>query len=205
MMECIDQRRNEKIEHEHILLQYKLQALERTSVGERAQHHSQYVQTVRDIRDRTLEQANKEWYQIQRERRSWDGDLPEYMYMFPTRRSHQIAQQTAYNAEVSILSGIAKYVGFPAAPEICGAPLSDIDDDLRSMGVSHNWQRHWYRHTDPASRLHHNLKPPNNFSRQILVPTCLCPIYQDRDFLPKSNSLNKLHGLTRSIQLISKF
>ncbi|KAL9122252.1 MAG: hypothetical protein Q9187_001187 [Circinaria calcarea] len=136
MMECIDQRRNEKIEHEHILLHYKLQALERTSVGERAQHHSQYVQTVRDIRDRTLEQANKEWYQIQRERRNWDGDLPEYMYMFPTRRSHQIAQQTAYNAEVSILSGIAKYVGFPAAPEICGAPSSDIDDDLRSMGIT---------------------------------------------------------------------
>lgn len=135
MMECVDQRRNDKIEHEHVLLRYKMQALERTSIGERAQHHSQYVQTVCDIRDRGLEQANKEWYQIQRERRSWDGDLPDYMYMFPTRRSHQIAQQTAYNAEVSILSGIAKYVGFPAAPEICGARSSDVDDDMRSMGV----------------------------------------------------------------------
>lgn len=136
MMECVDQRRNEKIEHEQILLRYKLQALERISVGERAQRHSQYMQTVREIRDRTLEQANKEWYQIQRERRSWDGDLPEYMYMFPTRRSHQITQQTAYNAEVSILSGVAKYVGFPAAPEICGARSSEIDEDLKCMGVS---------------------------------------------------------------------
>ena len=136
MMECIDHRRDENILHEKTLLRYKLGALERKSVAERAQHHSQYMQTARDIRDKTLEQVNKEWYQIQRERRSWDGDSLDYAQRFTTRRSHQIIRQTAYNDEVSVLSGVAKYVGFPAAPEISGARSGEIEEDLRSMGVS---------------------------------------------------------------------
>ena len=137
MMECIDHRRDEATLHEQTLLRYKLGALERKSVGERAQHHSQYMQTAREIRDKTLEQVNKEWYQIQRERRSWDGDSIDYTYKFATRRSHQITRQAAYNSEVSVLSGVAKYVGFPAAPEIRGAGSTEIDEDLRIMGVSH--------------------------------------------------------------------
>jgi hypothetical protein len=44
-------------------------------------------------------------------------------------------QQASYNLEVSILSGIAKHVGFPAAPTIEGARASEIDDDFKAMGV----------------------------------------------------------------------
>ena len=58
----------------------------------------------------------------------------DYTYKFPTRRSQQVAQQTAYNMEVSILSGIAKYVGFPAAPNIDGVRSSELDADLQLMG-----------------------------------------------------------------------
>ena len=94
------------------------------------------MQDVREIRDRVLEQVSKEWYQIQRERRSWEGDVPDYSFKFSTQRSQQITQQMAYNTEVSILSGIAKYVGFPAAPEIVGARSNEVDDDFQSMGVS---------------------------------------------------------------------
>ena len=53
----------------------------------------------------------------------------------PTTRSAQISQQIAYNTEVSVLAGIAKYVGFPAAPDINGANKTDLDDDFKSMGV----------------------------------------------------------------------
>ena len=135
VMECIDQRRDDKINYEQTLLRYKLNALEKKSNAEQVQHHSQYMQTVREIRDRVLEQVSKEWYQIQRERRSWEGDAPDYTYKYPIRRSQQITQQTAYNTEVSILSGVAKYVGFPAAPEIGGARPSEVDEDFQSMGV----------------------------------------------------------------------
>lgn len=136
MMESIDQRRDEKIEYEQMLLKYKLEALVRRSVGERAIQHSQYMQCVRDVRDDVLEQIGKEWYQIQRGRRSYDEDNLKYIYKFPIRRSQQITQQSAYNTEVSILSGMARYVGFPAAPELTGARPEEIDDDFKRMGVS---------------------------------------------------------------------
>ncbi|KAL8720679.1 MAG: hypothetical protein Q9225_002508 [Loekoesia sp. 1 TL-2023] len=135
MKEVLEQRRDEKIQHEDILLKYKLGSLQNKSKAEKAQVHGQYMQSVREIRDRNLEQANKEWYQIHKERRSRDDDAPEYMYQLPARRSQQITNQTAYNKEVSLLSGIAKYRGFPAAPEIRGAKPSEIDEDFEKMGI----------------------------------------------------------------------
>ena len=136
MKVVLEQRRDEKIRHEDILLKYKLGSLQNKSKAEKAQVHGQYMQSVREIRDRNLEQANKEWYQIHKEKRNRDDDVPEYMYQYPTRRSQQITHQTAYNKEVSLLSGIAKYRGFPAAPEICGAKPSETDSDFEKMGVS---------------------------------------------------------------------
>ncbi len=137
MREAIDQRRDEKIEYEDRLMMFKLQCLQRESVANKGQSHSQYMQTVRDVRDTHLNKLNKEWYQYQRERRSCEGDVPDYAYTFSSKRSQQITQQTAYNAEVSVLSGVAKYQGFPAAPLITKARPTELEDDLRNMGVSH--------------------------------------------------------------------
>ncbi len=136
-MQCLDQRREEKIQLERVLLGYKLQVLENKSVAERSQLHSQYFQNVRAIRDRKLEEVGEQWYQIQRDRRGCEGiaNSSDFTYQFPTRRSQQITQQTAYNLEVSILSGMAKYVGFPAAPSINGARPSEVDEDFQNMGV----------------------------------------------------------------------
>ncbi|KAL8851422.1 MAG: hypothetical protein Q9221_003693 [Calogaya cf. arnoldii] len=135
MNQVLEQRRDEKIQHENTLLKYKLGSLENKSKAEKAQVHGQYLQSVRDIRDWNLEQVNKEWYQIHKERFGRENTVPEYMYQFPTRRSQQITHQTAYNKEVSLLSGIAKYRGFPATPEICGAKSSEIESDLEKMGI----------------------------------------------------------------------
>lgn len=136
MKEVIDQRRDQKVEYENNLMKFKLMTLQRESIANKAQAHSQYMQTVREVRDNYLESLNKTYYQVQRERRSCEGDVPDYMYTFTTKRSQQITHQTAYNTEVSILAGVAKYVGFPAAPEISSARSTEIDDDFRSMGVS---------------------------------------------------------------------
>ncbi|MCJ1474276.1 hypothetical protein MMC13_002934 [Lambiella insularis] len=135
MVDCIDKRRDEKILQANIRLRYKFETLQRKSIAERAIAHSQYMQTVREQRDTILEQANKEWYQIQRERRTCDEDDSSYLYEFTTRRSQQIVRQAAYNAEVSVLSGFAKYKGFPAAPEISPAKPEQIQDDLQKMGI----------------------------------------------------------------------
>ncbi|KZF23812.1 hypothetical protein L228DRAFT_260574 [Xylona heveae TC161] len=135
MMRCIDARRDEKIQLEQTLLAYKLKALQVRSVAERAQIHAQYYQTVREIRERTMEEVGREWYKIQKDRRTWEGSVPEFSYQFPTRRSQQVTQQTAYNLEVSVISGVAKYVGFPAAPELEGARPSEIDADFERMAI----------------------------------------------------------------------
>ncbi|KAI9789360.1 MAG: hypothetical protein M1835_001727 [Candelina submexicana] len=151
MMRCIDARLQEKISHEQTLLSYKIRALEVKCVAERSQLHSQYFQEVRDIREKKLEEAGEQWYQIQRDRRSWDGSVPDLMYKFPTRRSQQITQQSAYNMEVSILSGVAKYVGFPAAPSIEGARTAEIEHDLKIIGIKPSLRTALQHHLPPVS------------------------------------------------------
>lgn len=132
MKEVIDRRRDQKIKYEQTLLKYKLESLQRESIANKAQMHSQYMQTVGELRDMYLSQINAEIYQTQRERRSCEADIPDYLYAFTSKRSKQITEQTAYNEEVSLLSGIAKYVGFPAAPDILTARSNEWEEDERA-------------------------------------------------------------------------
>ena len=132
MKEVIDQRRNQKIRYEQTLLKFKLESLQRESIANKAQMHSQYMQTAGELRDTYLSQINAEIYQTQRERRSCEADMPDYMYTFSTKRSKQIMDQTAYNDEVSLLSGIAKFAGFPAAPDIIKVRSKEWEEDQRT-------------------------------------------------------------------------
>ena len=135
-VQCVQQYRDEKWDIEQKLLVFKIGALKRKSVAERSQIHSAYFQTIREVRERHLERASEHFYRIQRDRFKTDESIPSYSIPFPTRRSQQITQQTAYNKEVAVLSGIAKYVGFPAAPDIASVRVAELDDDMEKMGVS---------------------------------------------------------------------
>jgi hypothetical protein len=135
MIKCIDDRRTEKIAYEKQLLQFKQKNLEIVTTAERHQLHSQYFQTVRDVRDQILSDCNQRIFELQRGRRQLGVEEVDYMVKLPEKRSDQIRNQAAYNLEVSILSGVAKYVGFPAAPVIRPARPSEVDDDLRAMKV----------------------------------------------------------------------
>ncbi|KAL5431167.1 hypothetical protein PMIN06_012382 [Paraphaeosphaeria minitans] len=135
MIKAVDDRRAEKIAYERQLLGYKQKNLEIITIAERHQLHSQYFQTVRDKREEILSLCNQKIFELQRGRRQLGVDEVEYMMRLPEKRSDQIRHQTAYNLEVSILSGVAKYVGFPAAPEIRSARAFEIDDDLRAMKI----------------------------------------------------------------------
>lgn len=134
--ECVNKYRDEKQETEQKLLVFKVGALKRKSVAERSQIHSAYFQTMRDIRERHMECMSEHFYRIQRERFKSNQVTPTYTIPFPDKRISQVTQQTAYNKEVSILSGIAKHVGFPAAPDLLAARTTDLEGDLREMGVS---------------------------------------------------------------------
>ncbi|KAF2756753.1 hypothetical protein EJ05DRAFT_502246 [Pseudovirgaria hyperparasitica] len=135
MLKCIDERRDEKIAHENKLLSYKVKTLKRTTIAERHQIQSQYFQSVRDIKDRSMEACQKRLNQLQKERRRVGTEEVDYALLFNPKRSDQIRHQTAINREVSILAGVAKYRGFPAAPDVTVARDSEVDDDLKAMNI----------------------------------------------------------------------
>jgi Sds3-like len=135
-LEAVRKYRDDKFEVEQKLLVYKIGTLKNKSVAERSQIHSTFFQTVRDVRERHLERLSEQFYRIQRDRFKTDSATPMYTIPFPDRRSKRITQQTAYNKEVSILSGVAKYVGFPAAPELATTHKKEMEDDMQKMGVS---------------------------------------------------------------------
>lgn len=135
-LECVTQYRDAKVKYEGTLFQYRTQSLLNKSLAERAQAHSTYFQSVRDLREKYSGTVSKQFYAIQRDRFKTEEISPHHSVPFPTRRSEQIAQQSAYNQEVSILSGVAKYVGFPAAPELSAARPAELEEDLEKMGVS---------------------------------------------------------------------
>jgi hypothetical protein len=145
-VQCVQQYRDERWDIEQKLLVFKIGALKRKSVAERSQIHSAYFQTIREVRERHLEKASEHFYRIQRDRFKTDESIPNYSVPFPTRRSLQITQQTAYNKEVSVLSGVAKYIGFPAAPDIASARPAELDEDMGKMGVSANSRPRLWKH-----------------------------------------------------------
>jgi hypothetical protein len=138
MLACIDARRDERIRIAQRHREFALRSLETFAVARRSQILGQYYQDARDIREKKLESLGKQWYEIQHDRRAYAGNVIDYSLKFPARRSTQIVHQAAYNKEVSILSGVAKYVGFPAAPAMAPATASEYEDDMREIeaGVS---------------------------------------------------------------------
>ncbi|CAL3966339.1 unnamed protein product [Diplocarpon coronariae] len=148
MMQCIKARRDERIRIADTLREYEVQNLRTQSVAKRSQVLAQYKQEVRDIRERKIEQLGKQWYEIQHDRRNHAGNVMDYALGYPTRINEQKLNQMAYNTEVSILSGIAKYAGFPAAPTMASTSAAELEEDLEKMGVR---RKHAQQHIQPAS------------------------------------------------------
>ena len=134
MVAAVSRQRQERVEAARTRFQFLVKNLQSRCVADRAVIFSEYAQTARDVRDTALGQANQEWYQIQRGRRTIE-DTADNINLSSIKRSDLVGQQNSYNTEVSILSGTAKYVGFPAAPEINGTSQVEMEEDMRNMGV----------------------------------------------------------------------
>ena len=134
---CIDDRRAKQVREANAFYRYRMQSVRQRTLGERAQLHSQYFQTARELRENMLYELGEDWYGIQKERRQQHQEGEErFLYKLPSTKSARIRQQAKYNQEVSVLSGVAKYVGFPAAPNISGVEGSGLGDDFKAMRVS---------------------------------------------------------------------
>ncbi|CRG92165.1 hypothetical protein PISL3812_09221 [Talaromyces islandicus] len=135
-LDCVKLHRDKKIKYESTLFQYRLQSLLSRSLADRAQAFSTYFQRIRDTREAHSTAVSKQFYAIQHDRFKTEELGADHYIPFPTRRSQQISQQTAYNQEVSVMAGVAKYVGFPAAPSLSAARVTEVDEDLNKMGIS---------------------------------------------------------------------
>lgn len=135
MMQAVIARRDERLKISDNLRVYEMKTLTTFAKARRSQILVQYKQQVRHLREEKLEDLGKQWYDIQHDRRSYGASVPEYTLKFPKARSQQVLNQVAYSNEVSILSGIAKYVGFPSAPPMAAATEQELADDFAKMGV----------------------------------------------------------------------
>ncbi|CAK7198403.1 Transcriptional regulatory protein [Sporothrix eucalyptigena] len=133
MMQCVNERRDGKIRVIDVEYEFNMQTLKRWAVARRSHIHSQYFQSIRESRELVLEELGRQWYQIQQQRRRHANTIPDYGLQFPTSKTQRTKDAITYNKEVSILSGIAKYEGFPAAPQIKGASTTQVDDDLEAI------------------------------------------------------------------------
>lgn len=136
MMEAVNKRRDDKIRLYNTQLRYALHSQHTTMTATRSQLHSQYAQHVREICERYLDRVSEGLYQIQRERRATDMLVQDYTYRISEDRATRMRERQAYNMEVQILSGIAKYIGFPAAPEVKGVAANEMQQDLEAMGIA---------------------------------------------------------------------
>lgn len=136
MLQCIDERRDERIRLSSIELKMRMDLLKRKAVAERSQVMTQYYQAIRASREKVLDDLGREWYEIQHERRRFANNIPDFGIRFPATKEQTIRQAVAYNKEVSILSGVAKYQGFPAAPDIKGASDDQLEHDIEAIMVS---------------------------------------------------------------------
>ncbi|KAF2859091.1 hypothetical protein K470DRAFT_259123 [Piedraia hortae CBS 480.64] len=137
---CVDARRERQVREAYAYYALRLQSIRRTTLGERAQLMCQYDQEVRDLRDRTLAELCRDSASLQRERRQQYQKDEQYLYKFPADRDAQLLRQAKYNHEVSVLSGMSKYVGFPAAPDVQGANDGQADEDMREINVTRRQQ-----------------------------------------------------------------
>ncbi|KAK8049592.1 transcriptional regulatory protein DEP1 [Apiospora phragmitis] len=133
MMQCIDSRRDEKLRIAEKELELHLESLGRWAVARRAQIHSQFYQDVREARERTMAELGQHWYAIQHERRKHANNVPDFGLRYPTNQAQRVRNALSYNKEVSILSGVAKYEGMPAAPDMSGASMQEMEDDFDAM------------------------------------------------------------------------
>lgn len=134
MVSAIGRQRQERQNAARTRFKYQVQNLQARCRADRVVILSQYCQTARDIRDTSFSQANQEWYQIRRGRGTIE-ETAESFALSSVKRSDLVANQNSYNTEVSILAGFAKYVGFPAAPEVTGTSQTEMEQDMRNMGV----------------------------------------------------------------------
>ncbi|KAK9454172.1 Sds3-like-domain-containing protein [Dipodascopsis uninucleata] len=129
----ISRTRDEKVRLADCQLKYRRRCIENQTKSFREHIHQQFLRNKAEFRSKMIRETTELWYRVNKERRQIDTLVPYYGYQITDKRSVLVRQRQAEYQEIAILSGIARYIGFPAAPEIKSATQDEIAEDLDAL------------------------------------------------------------------------
>ncbi|KAK9491588.1 Sds3-like-domain-containing protein [Lipomyces doorenjongii] len=112
---------------------YRGRCIENQTRSYRTHIHQQLYKNNANLRAAMMQETTEAWYKVNRERRAMDTVVPFYGYKIPEKRSVIYRQRQAQYNEIALLTGIAKYIGFPAAPEIKSATADEVAEDMEAL------------------------------------------------------------------------
>ncbi|KAK9387796.1 Sds3-like-domain-containing protein [Lipomyces mesembrius] len=112
---------------------YRRRCIENQTRSYRTHIHQQLYKNNANLRAAMIQETTETWYKVNRERRAMDTVVPFYGYKIPEKRSVIYRQRQAQYNEIALLTGIAKYIGFPAAPEIKSATADEVAEDMEAL------------------------------------------------------------------------
>lgn len=135
LYELIYEHREAKLKIARSRRKYQLQCIDNQTRAQRDHIHQQFLKDQAESRADLLRNTTEDWYQVNRERREMDSIVPNESYRPPKDRVTAIHERQLLNNEISLLSGLNKYFGFPLAPSIQPATTSEIENDLMELGI----------------------------------------------------------------------
>ncbi|KAK9480605.1 Sds3-like-domain-containing protein [Lipomyces japonicus] len=112
---------------------YRRICIQNQTKSYRDQIHQQFFKDRAELRTGLISDTTESWYKITRERVALDEVAPFFGFRIPDKRSTIVRQRQAQYQEVAILTGIAKYIGFPAAPDVSTATSEEIAEDMDAI------------------------------------------------------------------------
>ncbi|KAK9322710.1 Sds3-like-domain-containing protein [Lipomyces orientalis] len=112
---------------------YRRRCIENQTRSYRTHIHQQFYKNGSNLRATMIQETTETWYKVNRERRAMDTMVPFFGYRIPEKRSVIYRQRQAQYNEIALLTGIAKYIGFPAAPEIKSATADEVAEDMEAL------------------------------------------------------------------------
>ncbi|KAG4303711.1 hypothetical protein PCK1_000229 [Pneumocystis canis] len=134
LIEKITERRERKYNIAVSLRDMLIKSINDEFIAHQYEIQNNFLESKRKLREKILLRTGEKCFQIYYERRLMETSLiPEYGFSVPNKRSVQLRHRRAHELEVTFLSGLKSYIGFPAAPEIKNASKDEIMRDLTEI------------------------------------------------------------------------
>ncbi|KAK9446846.1 Sds3-like protein [Limtongia smithiae] len=138
VLDQIVRARDERVQLASAHRKYRRRCIARQTRSSRVHIHQQFYKNTAAARAQLIMDTTSKWYRITKERRIMDASVPCYGYRIPEKKPTQQRHRWQQYNEIAILSGVSKYIGFPAAPAIKSASTEEVAEDMDALRQS------WY-------------------------------------------------------------